>query len=152
MKRARQQKILEIVRSRPVASQRELVEELRKAGFNVTQATVSRDLKELRLVKVATEEGWRYALPAAELPAQEEKLRQLVQSAVVGIEVSGNLVVVKTLPGAAQGVASAVDRANWPEVIGTVAGDDTFIVVVRSARGLAQAVKARLYHLAFGER
>ncbi|ACX52497.1 arginine repressor, ArgR [Ammonifex degensii KC4] len=152
MKRARQQKILEIIRSRPVASQQELVEELRKAGFNVTQATVSRDLKELRLVKVATEEGWRYALPATELPAQEEKLRQLVQSAVVGIEVSGNLVVVKTLPGAAQGVASAVDRANWPEVIGTVAGDDTFIVVVRSARGLAQAVKARLYNLAFGER
>ncbi|MGO0122555.1 arginine repressor [Desulfothermobacter acidiphilus] len=152
MKQARQQKIIEIVRERPVANQQELVAALRAAGFQVTQATVSRDLRELRLVKVPTEGGWRYALPEDEMPGSEEKLRQLVRSAVVGLEASGNLVVVKTLPGTAQGVASAVDRARWPEVIGTVAGDDTFIVVVRSGKGLARAVRSRLHNLAFGER
>lgn len=145
MKSARHNKIHQIIKERPIASQRQLVEALSQAGFKVTQATVSRDVRELGLVKVPAETGIRYITPESRVknPREEERLRRMVRDAMVGLDSSENLVVVKTFPGAAQGVASAVDQADWPGVIGTVAGDDTFLIIVKS-RGQAAEVSQRL--------
>ncbi|MEW6447014.1 MAG: arginine repressor [Bacillota bacterium] len=151
MKITRHNKILQIIKERPIASQRQLVEALSKAGFRVTQATVSRDVRELGLVKVPSETGIRYITPESRVknPREEERLRRMVRDAVIDIDTSENLIVVKTFPGAAQGVASAVDQANWPGVIGTVAGDDTFLIIVKS-RGQAAEVRQRMKALFTG--
>ncbi|MEW6573066.1 MAG: arginine repressor [Bacillota bacterium] len=152
MKISRHNKILQIVKERPITSQRQLVEVLSEAGFHVTQATVSRDVRELGLVKVPAETGIRYITPESRVkkPREEERLRRMVRDAVIDLDTSENLVVVKTFPGAAQGVASAVDQADWPGVIGTVAGDDTFLIIVKS-RGQAAEVRQRLKALFTGQ-
>ena len=132
MKVRRQRKILEIIRMRPIETQEELVLALRQEGFNVTQATVSRDVKELGLVKLPRENTLCYASPEDRAAVRRtERLRLLFRDSVLGVDYSENLVLVKTLPGEAQGVAAAIDRAGWSEVLGTVAGDDTIIVVVK---------------------
>lgn len=132
MKVRRQRKILEIIRSRPIETQEELVLALRQEGFDVTQATVSRDIKELGLVKLPRENAFCYSAPDERAVARRaERLRHVFRHSVVGVDYSENLVLVKTLPGEAQGVAAAIDRAGWPEVLGTVAGDDTILVVVK---------------------
>ncbi|MEW6769800.1 MAG: arginine repressor [Bacillota bacterium] len=153
MKFVRQQKILQLVKERPIANQRGLVKALAEAGLKVTQATVSRDIRELGLVKVSLGGTIRYVTPDSQGKSvrEEERLHRLVRDAVVSLDTSENLVVVKTLPGAAQGVASAVDRAEWPEVIGTVAGDDTFLVVVKP-RSMAPVVSRRLKALTAGKK
>lgn len=153
LKLARHNKILHIVSERVIKSQRELVKALSEAGFKVTQATVSRDIRELGLIKVSSKSGMRYVTPESGVRnvKEEERLRRLVRDAVVQVDNSDNLVVVKTLPGAAQGVASAVDQALWPGVIGTVAGDDTFLIVARS-RTKATAVRHRLHALISGDK
>lgn len=151
MKVARHNKILQIIKEYPITSQRQLVEALSEAGFKVTQATISRDVRELGLVKVPAKTGIRYITPESRVknPRGEERLRRMVRDAVVDLDTSENLVVVKTFPGTAQGVASAVDQADWPGVIGTVAGDDTFLIVVKS-RGEAAEVRRRLKALFAG--
>ncbi|HIE13153.1 MAG TPA: arginine repressor [Desulfotomaculum sp.] len=151
MKVARHNKILQIIKEYPITSQRQLVEALSEAGFKVTQATVSRDVRELGLVKVPAEAGMCYITPESRVknPREEERLRRMVRDGVIGFDTSENLVVVKTFPGAAQGVASAVDQADWPGVIGTVAGDDTFLIILRS-RGEAAEVGRRLKALSTG--
>ncbi len=148
MKLRRQMKILEIVRERPIHTQDQLTAALRESGIQVTQATVSRDIKELRLVKVPGNDGeYRYALP--EDPAavnRLERLRRYLQDSLVGIDSSENLLVVRTLPGTANAVASGIDGLRWPEVVGTLAGDDTILIVLRE-RDHAAAVAARLQEL-----
>ena len=133
MKTWRQKKILEIVQKQTVETQEELARALRETGFNVTQATVSRDIKELGLVKVPGEKGFvRYAT-SDDIMARpsDERLKRLFRDSVTGIDYSENLIIIKTLPGEAQGVASAIDRSRWPEIIGTVGGDDTILVIVK---------------------
>ncbi len=151
VKLARQKKIIEIIRSGPVETQDQLVRELNRAGFSVTQATVSRDIKELGLVKVPGNGSLpRYALPErSPAPSREDRLKRLFADSVQGMDCSENLVVVKTLPGEAQGVASAIDQAQWPNVIGTVAGDDTILVVVKP-KNAAEEILERFKRLAGG--
>jgi transcriptional regulator of arginine metabolism len=133
MKSRRQHKILEIIRHQQVETQGELSTELKKCGYEVTQATVSRDIKELGLVKTPGENNeFYYALPVENrLLRSEERIKRLFQDSVIGLDASENLIVIKTNPGGAQGVASAIDLAGWDEVIGTVGGDDTILVVVK---------------------
>lgn len=129
---ARQHRIVQILEKSAVSSQQQLVEMLAGAGVEATQATVSRDLEEIGAVKVRAAGGESvYAVP--DLPkdrvAPEEHLRRVLGDWVVEVTCSGNLVVVRTPPGSAHVVASALDRAGLPEILGTVAGDDTIIVV-----------------------
>lgn len=147
-KRARQQAILELVRGEALGSQREILERLRARGFEVTQPTVSRDVEELGLARMRDDRGrLRYASPqdaAAAVPV--ERLRRVLREFVLGMEASGNLVVIITPPGAANTVAEALDHAGLDDVIGTVAGDNTILAVAREGvRG--RTVRARLQDL-----
>lgn len=133
MKPGRHAAILEIVSTREVETQEELARLLEERGFAVTQATVSRDIKALGLIKVPLPDGrYRYGQPAERSPVEVLKRAEKAFSTFVRvIEASSNLVVVKTESGAAQGVAFTIDELGWPEVLATVAGDDSIIVVTR---------------------
>lgn len=143
MKEYRQRKIVEIIKNSNVETQEELAADLREAGFSVTQATVSRDIKELGLIKVPVDNNVsKYNMPAgAYAQRNDARLRRLFISSVQGIDHSENLIVIKTLPGEAQGVASAIDHAGWQEVIGTVAGDDTILIIVKPKKMTAAVIK-----------
>jgi len=134
LKIRRQKKILELVEQNVIRTQEELAEALKNAGFDVTQATVSRDIKELGLVKIPfKKDSYRYALPQKTVSAASvERLKRLFADAVSSYEQSENLIVIKTLPGAAQGVASAIDQVSFPEILGTIAGDDTILIIARN--------------------
>jgi transcriptional regulator of arginine metabolism len=140
---ARHERIVELVRERPVRSQTELAELLAADGMHVTQATLSRDLEELRAVKVRGSEGGpaAYLIPedgtAALRPAEQAPARlvRLLRELLTGVDASGNIAVLRTPPGAAQFLASAVDRAGLADIVGTIAGDDTILVVAREATG-----------------
>ena len=151
MKPLRQEKIREIVETHVVETQEDLAEHLRRAHIEVTQATVSRDIKELRLVKAPMGGGRsRYAFPEAGGGRPQSRLESFFTDAVTGADSSGNLVVLRTLPGMANAVASELDTAEWPEVIGTVAGDDTILVVVKP-EAAAPAVLQRAKELLGGD-
>ena len=139
----RQRRILERVGEEPIANQEQLRRRLAQLGIRVTQATLSRDLKELGLVK--TPHG--YALPTAEPAAlPPPPLSHLLQEFVREIRQAMNLLVLKTGPGSAQSVAAALDSQQWSEVVGTVAGDDT-ILIITPTRKACQEVGARLREL-----
>ncbi|MEW6242750.1 MAG: arginine repressor [Bacillota bacterium] len=133
MKSRRQMKILEIVKDEIVETQEELARRLGEEGISVTQATISRDIKELHLIKVPVGDGrYRYALreeSAALSPS--DRFRRLFRECCVGIDHSENIVVVKCLTGTASTAGEAIDGLRWREVVGTVAGDNTVIVVVK---------------------
>ena len=134
-KKDRQSTILEVVNAHTVDSQEELRRLLRHRGWDVTQATLSRDLRELRLVRIPTDDGPRYA-PAGGGNADAEgqaTLEGLLPTLVIGVDGVGELLVVRTVTGGAQPVAAALDGAGWPEVLGTIGGDDTILLVCRSA-------------------
>ncbi len=133
MKASRHARIKEIIDSQAVETQEELAEALRKKGIEVTQATVSRDIKELMLIKVPTGGGrYRYAFPPEQnLVFSQSRLERSFQDSVVAMDHSLNIIVIRTVPGLAQAVAYAVDSTRWPEIIGTVGGDDTIFVVVK---------------------
>ncbi|HSJ16100.1 MAG TPA: arginine repressor [Longimicrobiales bacterium] len=139
--------IRELVHSHRVASQEHLRELLAQRGFDVAQATLSRDIRELRLVKGADSEGrMHYTLPPEGRDAGPA-LTRLLPALFIGAEGTGNLLVVKTLVGGAQAVAEALDWEEWPEVLGTLAGDDTILVILRDAEHTA-LVRHRLEDLA----
>lgn len=133
LKTRRQMRIVEIVRNELVSTQEELAERLRREGITVTQATVSRDIKELQLVKVPTGDGrYRYALPEDRQPgAYSDRLLRILRECVTGYDHSENIVVIHTLAATAPGVAEALDSLNAGEIIGTLAGERTVFVVVR---------------------
>lgn len=132
MKARRQAKILELIRTQVIETQEELADALSREGIPVTQATVSRDIKELQLNKVPTGDGrYRYALPDEAAPGSWERRRRIFQESLLSIDYSENIIVIRSLPGTAQGVASALDHLNWDELLGSVAGDDTVMLVVR---------------------
>ena len=130
-KNARQGRLLEIARRRPVGSQEKLLTLLRKEGIRVTQSTLSRDIRELGLVKVRGSYQVHQELPSAPPNAI---LHRAFEQFVVRTGVSGNILMVKTSPGNAHSIGVVLDAAQWPEVLGTVAGDDTVFVLLRSAR------------------
>ncbi|MHB8171982.1 MAG: arginine repressor [Thermincolia bacterium] len=148
MKAKRHKVILDIIQQKSIETQEELADELRRQGMDVTQATVSRDIKELGLVKIpAGGDAYRYATsPEPVVTVTRDRMRRLFRDAVVSIEFSENLLVIKTLPGSAQGVASTIDSSGWPEVLGTVAGDDTILVVVKS-KEMVEATMAKFRDL-----
>ena len=134
-KKDRQSTILEVVNAHAVDSQEELRRLLRHRGWDVTQATLSRDLRELRLVRIPTDDGPRYA-PAGGANSDAEgqaTLEGLLPTLVIGVDGVGELLVVRTVTGGAQPVAAALDGAGWPEVLGTIGGDDTILLVCRPA-------------------
>ena len=139
MKDRRQRAILTLVATRPIHSQDELVALLEKQHFEVTQATVSRDIKELGLVKVPIktendeEPMFKYVVPSATVN-YVSRLHRVVAELVTSVEGSVNLLVLRTPPGSAMMVASAIDEASWPEILGTIGGDDTILCIVRSAQ------------------
>ena len=145
-KRERQAAILEVIKTQRVSSQEALREILDGRGIEVTQATVSRDVRDLRLVKVPTSEGeGAYTLPDEweNRPPLEGLLPTLFHSA----EGAANLLVVRTMTGGAQAVALAIDWEEWPEILGTIAGDDTILVVCRTDEEVS-AVQERLSGIA----
>ncbi|MFC1575214.1 arginine repressor [Gemmatimonadota bacterium] len=142
----RQGAVLDIIRTRRVTSQMELRDLLAEDGIEVTQATLSRDLRELRLVKVpGADGGHHYSLPEEweHTPALETLLPTLFLSA----EGAGNLLVVRTMTGGAQAVALGIDWEEWPEVLGTIAGDDTILLVLRDPLQV-EGVRSRILEIA----
>ena len=140
MKSQRQAKILEIISTINVETQEQLLQELEQAGFRSTQATISRDIKELRIVKELTTLGtYRYTTAAKEVPTTfSNRLNTIFRECVTRYDYAQNLVVIHTLPGLAGAAASAIDSMNLSVVVGTLAGDDTVMVVMRDNNAAAQ--------------
>jgi transcriptional regulator of arginine metabolism len=152
MKRLRQRAIRDIVETRAVRTQQELAAALSERGFRATQATISRDVAELGLLKGAREGAQAYALPPRLVEAEvsgEDRLRRLFRDLPVEVREAGQLIVVKTLPGSAHAIAAALDRARWPEVAGSIAGDDTVFVAVVDRPSVAR-MRTRLEGLRDG--
>ena len=140
VKSQRQAKILEIISTINVETQEQLLQELEQAGFRSTQATISRDIKELRIVKELTTLGtYRYTTAAKEVPTSfSNRLNTIFRECVTRYDYAQNLVVIHTLPGLAAAAASAIDSMNLSVVVGTLAGDDTVMVVMRDNNAAAQ--------------
>jgi transcriptional regulator of arginine metabolism len=132
MKRLRQQQIRDLVASRPIRTQQELAAELRDRGFRATQATVSRDVAELGLVKLTSDDGERaYALPPRGSQPEttaDERLALILHNMPLTLRQAGLLLVVRGAPGSAHPIAAALDRTGWPEIAGSIAGDDTVFI------------------------
>ena len=139
MKSQRQAKILEIISTTNVETQERLLQELEDAGFHSTQATISRDIKDLRIVKELTSLGtYRYTTSAKEVPATfSSRLNTIFRECVTRYDYAQNIVVIHTLPGLAAAAASAIDAMNMSVVVGTLAGDDTVMVVMRDTNAAA---------------
>ena len=134
MKSARQLAILDILAQSAVETQEDLADALRKRGFQVTQATVSRDIKELRLIKTLSSETGKYKYTSSNAGAADSfttRLRNIFRECVTDIDAAQNMVVIKTLPGLGQAAAMAIDAMRAPDVVGTLGGDDTVFAVMR---------------------
>ena len=142
MKSDRHSVIMAIIKDNVISTQEELGDALRNQGILVTQATLSRDIKELGLIKAPTLDGnYRYALPQDRTPGDiMRRAQRMLEDAVVAVDVAENIIVIKTMNGTAQGVAAAFDDLEWPEVVGTVGGDDTILVVIRSKEQAKEVV------------
>ena len=133
MKAKRQALIREIVEAQSIQTQEELAEALRAHGMVVTQATVSRDIREMHLLKVLAEDGsYRYATMEKSDSGMNDRLIRMLSDSVVEMNSANNLIVIHTLPGSAHVAAEAIDNLRWPETIGTIAGDNTILVIVRT--------------------
>ena len=142
MKGLRHVKIKEIIVRRVIETQDDLAEALRRESIQVTQATVSRDIKELMLIKVPTGDGrYRYAFPPEQnIIFSQSRMERTFRDSLVAIDHSLNIVVLKTLPGTAQAIAYTIDYVKWPEILGTVAGDDTIFVIVKPPEAVPQVL------------
>lgn len=133
MKGQRHIKIREIIMNNEIETQDELVDALRDMGLHVTQATISRDIKELMLIKVPTDDGrYKYSLPTTQRYNPVQKLQRALVDSFVHIDHTGNLVVMKCLPGTANSVAVLLDNMEWPDLLGTICGDDTILLICRN--------------------
>lgn len=139
MKSQRQAKIMEIISTRNVETQEQLLAALQKEGFRGTQATISRDIKELRIVKELTSLGtYRYTTSAAEMSGSfSTRMNTIFRECVVGYDYAQNIIVIRTLPGLASAAGSAIDSMNLSIVVGTISGDDTVMVVMRDNNAAA---------------
>ncbi len=142
MKSKRHAMILKLVASENIETQEELARMLSQQGFDVTQATVSRDIKELRLIKVQTGEGrYKYATVERAESDMQERFITLFSSCVISISSAGNIIVIKTMPGSASVAAEAIDSMKWNEIAGSIAGDNTIFVAVRDGKSIAEVIK-----------
>lgn len=139
MKSQRQAKILEIISTRNVETQEQLLAALQKEGFRGTQATISRDIRELRIVKELTNMGtYRYTASSNEMTGTfSSKMNTIFRECVIGYDYAQNIIVIRTLPGLASAAGSAIDAMNLSLVVGTLAGDDTVMVVMRDNNAAA---------------
>ena len=139
MKSKRQEKILQLIHDHDIETQEQLLSELREAGFQTTQATISRDIKELRLLKELTSAGgYRYTAIAKDASNSfTAKLNTIFRECVTSYDYAQNMVVVKTLPGLASAACSAVDSMQASAVVGTLAGDDTALIIMRDSPSAA---------------
>lgn len=148
MKVARHEKIKELIQQYDIDTQEELASRLNEAGFKVTQATVSRDIRALKMMKVTGKDGKSRYVILQELPTElGEKYTRVLHDALLTIDQGQNIVVIRTVPGMAMGVAAALDALNWEEILGSIAGDDTVMCVARTleeASSVAERLKSIL--------
>lgn len=133
MKSGRQEKILELILDHDVQTQEQLLEELTQAGYKTTQATISRDIKQLHIVKELSPNG-NYRYHVMSQPTEHffsEKLQMIFHQCILTVDVAQNILVIKTMPGLASAACSALDSMKLPEIVGTLGGDDTALVVMR---------------------
>lgn len=148
MKVARHEKIKELIQQYDIDTQEELASRLNEAGFKVTQATVSRDIRALKMMKVTDKDGKSRYVILQELPTEMgEKYTRVLHDALLTIDQGQNILVIRTVPGMAMGVAAALDALNWEEILGSIAGDDTVMCVARTleeASSVAERLKSIL--------
>ncbi|HBN57428.1 MAG TPA: arginine repressor [Lachnospiraceae bacterium] len=133
MKGNRHAKIIELINTYRIETQEELAKRLNEEGFHVTQATVSRDIRDLKLTKVPAEGGGqRYAVHQGEQDGMQEKYRRVLKDGYVSMDMAQNILVIKTVSGMAMAVCAALDAMKWEEVVGSIAGDDTIMCAIRS--------------------
>ncbi|MBQ9647589.1 MAG: arginine repressor [Oscillospiraceae bacterium] len=139
MKNDRQEKILAIIASEPIETQEQLIARLKEHGVTSTQATISRDIKQLHLIKEPAGGGrYRYAVSAHRAKLSfADRLQTILRESIVGVDYAQNLVVLKTMPGLAGAAAAAFDGMEIPQMVGTIAGDDTVLVVMRDTDSAA---------------
>ena len=141
MKNRRQEKILELIRSENIDTQDLLLQKLKKAGFDVTQATVSRDIKSLKLIKVSTGEGgYKYAARSENDPKQTAKYMNIMKETITSLRCADNLIVVKTYAGMAQAACAAFDAVYHNRILGSIAGDDTIFIALEDKQSSAALV------------
>ena len=147
MKRARHNLILEIIESKDIETQEELADELLNRGVKVTQATVSRDIKELRLLKVLSEHGgYKYATVERAEKGMNDRFARILADSIVNIESVNNLIVINTLTASANAAGEAIDSMKWSEVMGTIAGDNTLLIITRSPEA-AEALMVKFNYM-----
>lgn len=134
MKERRQQRIIELIEKHDIETQEELVNKLLKDGFNITQATISRDIRELKITKVANGKGkQKYVVLNNEAEQLADKYIRIIRDGLIGMDTAQNILVIKTVSGMAMAVAAALDAMHLSEVVGCIAGDDTIMVAVRTS-------------------
>ncbi|MCI8993225.1 MAG: arginine repressor [Eubacterium sp.] len=143
MKSSRQIKIIEIITKFEVETQEELIERLCEEGFRVTQATISRDIRELKLTKVSLENGRQKYVAFGEKDSSglKEKYRRVLKEGYVTMDMAQNILVIKTVSGMAMAVAAALDAFGWQEIVGSIAGDDTIMCAVRTVDDTIQLME-----------
>lgn len=142
MKISRHAKILEIIEKHPIETQEDLAEKLKKSGFDVTQATVSRDIKELKLVKVLDENGvYKYSTLRDQDSTLNDRLVRVFTESVLSVDYAGNIIVIKTFSGAANAACEAIDVIDMKEIVGTIAGDDTIFALVRNEENVEAVIE-----------
>lgn len=140
-KRERHATILEVIDGRMVSSQEDLRKLMLQRGWDVTQATLSRDLRELRVARVPTPEGARYGVTDGSIEESRAALETLLPQLFLRIDAASEMLVLRTVPGGAQPIASALDGEGWSDVLGTVGGDDTILIICRSVAARDRVMK-----------
>lgn len=141
MKNVRQVAILEVIEKQAIETQEELAEALRQRGIKATQATVSRDIRELRLLKVLTPSGtYKYATADKAESGLTDRFARMLKESLLSVASSGHLIVVKTLSGSANMAAEALDSLHWQEILGSLAGDNTLLLIIREDASAADVV------------
>lgn len=152
MKKKRQAKIMELITQKVIETQEELSEELQRAGFSVTQATISRDIREMKLVKVVLADKRQCYAPAGEAGNEiDAKYLRILQESYLSMDVAQNILVIKTGAGLAMAVAAALDGLHWHEIVGCIAGDDTVMCAIRTT-GEAKLVMKKIKEILNMER
>ena len=133
MKRGRHSRIIDLIQRKPISTQEELLHELRMMGYNVTQATVSSDIKELKLIKILSDNGKHiYSLSSAQKSDIGSSLDSLFSTSIISVANAQNIVVIKTIPGMAQAVCAAIDASKFVGIVGTIAGEDTIFLAAET--------------------
>ena len=142
MKTARQRLILKIIGEKAIETQDELVQALREEGCVTTQATLSRDLRELQLVKTIGENGgYRYAERKRSVPETDSRMGRILRDTLVGVDHAGHMIIIKTMSGSANVAGEVIDNLGWPEILGTIAGDNTILAVARHEQDAAEIAR-----------